>query len=45
MQDVGMKRPVVTLGTPVSNEAGNIARYAHTVREELLDRSDIGFSS
>ena len=43
MQDVGMKRPVVTLGTPVSNEAGNIARYAHTVREELLDRSDIEY--
>ena len=43
MQDVGMKRPVVTLVTPVFNEAGNIARYAQTVREELLDRSDIEY--
>ena len=38
MQDVGLERPVVTLVTPVSNEAGNTARYAQTVREELLDR-------
>lgn len=44
MANVAPRRPVVTVVTPVFNEAENLPRYEQAVRETLLDCPDVAFN-